>query len=418
MKQYWRKIGKTIGLCLLLTWLPSLVWAATKPVAATLTAARALVVAGNTRLVFELTAPVAYHLFSLSNPDRVVLDLPGVASRNAHFAPSVLHNTLVQTVRSAWHPQENFLRIVLDLKQPATPHAFLETISTHKYQLIINLSPRAITHSSKNSPINTLKTQEVLPKPAIFIPPVPSPAEHLRDVIIVIDPGHGGKDPGTTGLGGTHEKNVVIAIARNLQYDLNQTPGFHAVLTRTGDYYIPLRGRLAIARKDKADMFISIHADAYKNHIETGASVFALSERGATSEAARWLAEKENRSELMGGLDLPTSDPTLRSVLMDLTQTHTIDESLQIGAHLLQQLSAVTPLRHNQVEQAAFVVLKSPDIPSLLVETGFLSTPSQERKLRNSYFQQQIARALTLGITHYFIQHPPQIISTGHTATP
>ncbi|MGB6976979.1 MAG: N-acetylmuramoyl-L-alanine amidase [Gammaproteobacteria bacterium] len=398
MKQHWGKIGKRLSLCLLLIWAPSLVLAA-KPIAVGLTAAQTMVIAGNTRLVFELTAPVSYHLFTLVNPDRVVLDLPGVTSHTFHLTPAALRNTLVQEVRTAWHPQQNFLRIVLDLRQPVTPQASLTPTHTYKYQLIVNL----FHHSTKQ-----LMEKPVLNLSHKVVQQNPSPstkAPDLHPLIIVIDPGHGGKDPGATGLGGTHEKNVVLAIARDLQYDLNQIPGFHAVLTRNGDYYIPLRGRLALARKDKPAMFISIHADAYKNHIETGASVFALSERGATSEAARWLAEKENRSELMGGVDLHVGDPTLRSVLMDLTQTHTIDESLQMGASLLQQLSAVTPLRHSQVEQAAFVVLKSPDIPSLLVEVGFLSTPSQERKLQNFYFQQKIARVLMLGIGQYFSQH-------------
>jgi N-acetylmuramoyl-L-alanine amidase len=411
-------IRKTLSLGLLLWCFPLSLWAA-EPNAARLISTQAMVVAGGaTRLVFELTAPVSYHLFTLDNPYRVVLDLSGMSSHTIHLPPPAFQGTVIQDVRSAWHPQQNFLRIVLDLRQAATPHAALSA-AHHQYQLSINLFPHGVPQLTKNSaPVPQLvaitnikhaKIPKPLPSP-LFVAPIPAAKPKVPIVTIVIDPGHGGKDPGTTGLGGTHEKNVVIAIARDLQYDLNQVAGFHAVLTRSGDYYIPLRGRLAIARQDKADIFISIHADAYKNHLETGASVFALSGRGATSEAARWLAEKENRSELMGGMDLHSEDATLRSVLMDLTQTHTIDESLQIGTSLLQHLSEITSLRHPQVEQAAFVVLKSPDIPSLLVETGFLSTPSQERKLKNPYFQQKIAQALMLGITHYFSQHPPPTI--------
>jgi N-acetylmuramoyl-L-alanine amidase len=401
MKHYLKKIRKSVGLCLLLAWIPVMVWAA-RPVIASLTAAEAMVlVGGNTRLIFTLTKPVSYHLFTLANPDRLVLDLPGVTFHTPHLTPAAFSNTVVKDLRTAWHPQQNVLRIVLDLRQPVTPHASLSPLPIHHYQLTVNLFPypsKQVTQSVGRAHQNALPTPVFTTSSSIM--------PRLHTVMVVIDPGHGGKDPGATGLGGTHEKNVVLAIARDLQYDLNQTVGFHAVLTREGDYYIPLRGRLAIARKYKADMFISIHADAYKNRFEMGASVFALSGRGATSEAARWLAEKENSSELMGGVDLHVDDPTLRSVLMDLTQTHTIDESLQIGTSLLQQLNAVTPLRHNQIEQAAFVVLKSPDIPSLLVETGFITTPSQERKLQNPYFQQKIARALTLGITRYFTQHP------------
>lgn len=227
-----------------------------------------------------------------------------------------------------------------------------------------------------------------------------------RDIVIVIDPGHGGKDPGASGTSGTHEKNVVLAISQRLAELINKQPGMHAVLTRQGDYFVTLRGRLNLARKDKADMFMAIHADAFPNNDATGASVFALSASGASSEAARWLAEKENYSEL-GGVSLGDKSDLLRSVLLDLSQTATISLSLQLGSSCLQELNRITNLHHAGVEQARFVVLKSPDIPSVLVETGFITNVSEEKRLNDVHYQQQLAVALSEGIRRYFMQNPP-----------
>lgn len=228
-----------------------------------------------------------------------------------------------------------------------------------------------------------------------------------RQIIVVIDPGHGGKDPGASGINGTHEKNVVLAISRALQKKLDQISGIHAVLTRQNDYYIGLRERLNLARKNKADMFIAIHADAFNNPYSSGSSVFALSARGASSEAARWLAEKENYSEL-GGVHLEDKNNVLRSVLIDLAQAGTINLSLQLGGHLLNELGQIGRLHHGKkVEQARFVVLKSPDIPSVLVETGFLSNEQEETHLRDPIYQSRLADALSAGILRYFKQYPP-----------
>ncbi len=232
------------------------------------------------------------------------------------------------------------------------------------------------------------------PKPIIEAP------HHSKKMIIVIDPGHGGKDPGTIGYGGVHEKDVVLAIAKDLQAQINTSPNLHAELTRQGDYYITLRDRLAIARKDKADLFIAIHADAYKDQSATGASVYALSERGATSEAARWLAEKENYSEL-GGVHLDNKSYVLRSVLLDLSQTAAIGASLKLGADVLKGIRNIAPLHYTHVEQARFVVLKSPDIPSILIETGFLSNASQAHLLKSPAFQKKMAKAIWEGILVY-----------------
>jgi N-acetylmuramoyl-L-alanine amidase len=233
-----------------------------------------------------------------------------------------------------------------------------------------------------------------------------------RPVIIVIDPGHGGKDPGATGPMGLHEKTVTLEIAEDLKHLIDKQKGMHAVLTRTGDYYVGLRDRLAIARQDKGDMFIAIHADAapaISGYEATGATVYALSLHGASSEAARWIAEKENYSEL-GGIDLDTiqdSDNMLRSVLIDLSQTATISDSLILGRSVLHQLSDLSPLHHDVVEQAPFMVLKSPDIPSILVETGYITNPQEETDLRNPLYQEELAHAMLDGIRNYFVHYAP-----------
>lgn len=228
----------------------------------------------------------------------------------------------------------------------------------------------------------------------------------IRDVIIVIDPGHGGKDSGAKGVNGTYEKNIVLAISKKLQQLIQQEPGMRAVLTRKGDYFISLRERLRIARKDKADLFIAIHADAFTNPNSSGASVFALSATGASSEAARWLAEKENYSEL-GGIPLTDKSDLLRSVLIDLSQTGIISLSLQLGHYLLKDMGKIARLHHGSVEQARFVVLKSLDIPSVLVETGFISNAQEEQRLSDPIYQAQLAEALFKGIRNYFKQYPP-----------
>jgi len=258
--------------------------------------------------------------------------------------------------------------------------------------------------------LNKAMTETVLPanEAEKLAAPVTSVAniKGERTIIIVIDPGHGGKDPGTAGTMGVREKDVVLAISKQVQEILNKESGFRGVLTRDSDYFIPLRQRLSIARKDKGDMFVAIHADAYINSYAGGSSVFTLSAHGASSEAARWLAEKENYSEL-GGVTLNDKSHLLRSVLIDLSQTATIASSLQVGKSILRQLGKVGKLHRGFVEQAPFMVLKNPDIPSLLVETGFLSNPLEEQRLRDPYYQRQLASAIVDGIKDYFWSNPP-----------
>lgn len=353
--------------------------------------------ANGTRFVFDASGPINFHSFTLSNPDRLVIDiLQGRFSQVVSV--STLKDTPVNDLRSGEY-RDGRLRLVFDLSAKVNASVVLVKPQGDKpYRLVIDL---------KNS-----KFSVVVPQPNPFVPTRPvitadQSSSRPSNVIVVIDPGHGGKDPGATGLRGTHEKDVVLAISKQLQQIINNTPGFTAKLTRSGDYYLTLRQRLAIARQYKADMFVAIHADAYPNTSATGTSVYALSQRGATSEAARWLAQRENASELMGGVDLSDKSHLLKSVLIDLSQTATVRTSLRIGGQIIQFLSRITALHHRQVEQAAFVVLKSPDIPSLLVETGFLSNPYEENRLRSGRYQQNLAVSIAGGIQDYFQSSPP-----------
>lgn len=259
----------------------------------------------------------------------------------------------------------------------------------------------------KNNPVAAVGE---LPIPASSKPSCQTPLKEqkLHTIRVVIDPGHGGKDPGAIGVYGLQEKNIVLHLAQMLQQRLNKTSGFHAVLTRNGDYYLGLRERLNVARLNHPDLFIAIHADAYWNPASQGVSLFALSPRGATSEAARWLAERENESELMGGVTLADKSNLLRSVLIDLSQTATIDASIQLGQILLQKLAPISSLHYRRVEQAAFMVLRSPDIPSLLLETGFLSNHQEALRLHKRHYQEQLMNGVATGIEEYFLRHPPE----------
>lgn len=244
--------------------------------------------------------------------------------------------------------------------------------------------------------------------PVAWAEAMPPARDYGRDIVIVIDPGHGGEDCGALGQNGSREKNIVLAISRELKTLINNEPGFHAILTRNKDYFIPLRKRLAIARHYKADMLIAVHADAYMNNEARGAAVYSLSNRGATSEAARWLAEKENHSELLNGAKLDNNHNMLGSVLLNLQQTATIGSSVQLGTCILDYLGRCVTLHHNAIEQAAFIVLKSPDISSVLVETGFISNPEEEKLLNKKPYQHQLAEAITEGIKDYYSLRPPQ----------
>ena len=367
----------------------------------------------NTRLVFDLSGPVQHSVFTLTAPDRLVIDINGATlGGSLNVATS---NTPINSVRSAQRTPTD-LRVVVDLKKAVTPKSFtLAPNAQYGNRLVVDLYDQeadAVAASTPTPPpAQTTTSAPAVPvtpaQPAIKLPPVPS---GKRDVVVAIDAGHGGEDPGASGSRGQHEKDIVLQIARELQRQINTERGYRAELTRTGDYFIPLRKRTEIARKKGADLFISIHADAAPSKAAFGASVFALSDRGATSETARWLADTENRSDLIGGAgngSLDDKDRMLAGVLLDLSMTATLSSSLDVGQKVLGNMGRITPLHKRRVEQAGFMVLKSPDIPSILVETGFISNANEAAKLATKSHQQALARSIHTGVRQYFQQSPP-----------
>lgn len=343
----------------------------------------------HTRLVFDLSKPVAHKVFSLESPDRLVIDIDDT-SLKAGTAGLDLEKSPITSIRTGENKQKN-LRIVLDLKEAVRPRSFsLSKNEQYGDRLVVDL----YDHDKE-----TTKTVADI-----------TADNNRRDIIIAIDAGHGGEDPGASGPKRIREKQVVLAISRELQKQFNQAPGYKAVLVRSGDYYIPLRTRTSIAHKKRADLFISIHADAFKKSSANGASVFALSRRGATSETARYLADRENRADLIGGagsVSLDDKDHMLASVLLDLSMTATLSSSLEVGSEVLKSIGGIARLHKKQVEQAGFVVLKSPDIPSILVETGFISNPTEAKRLASRSYQQKMARSIFQGVNRYFSSNLP-----------
>ncbi|MBM0282139.1 N-acetylmuramoyl-L-alanine amidase [Pseudomonas chlororaphis] len=363
----------------------------------------------NTRLVFDLSGPVQHSVFTLTAPDRLVIDING-ATLGGPLNVSTA-NTPITAMRSAQRTPTD-LRVVIDLKKAVTPKSFTLTPNAqYGNRLVVDLFDNPADAAPTPPPAPNVATVPAVPvtptKPEIKLPPAPA---GKRDIVVVIDAGHGGEDPGASGSRGQHEKDVVLAIARELQRQINGLKGFRAELTRTGDYFIPLRGRTEIARKKGADLFVSIHADAAPSRAAFGASVFALSDRGATSETARWLADSENRSDLIGGagnVSLDDKDRMLAGVLLDLSMTASLTSSLNVGQKVLSNIGRVTPLHKQRVEQAGFMVLKSPDIPSILVETGFISNANEASKLATVSHQQALARSISSGVRQFFQQNPP-----------
>ena len=356
----------------------------------------------NTRLVFDLTGPADHKLFTLSSPERIVIDISD-AVFSATTNKLALDDTPLTGLRSA--PRDGSdLRVVLDLTREVTAKSFsLPPNQQYGHRLVIDLYDQA--------PGSTLPARSE--PSASPLPQTPSRSvteAGNRDVIIALDAGHGGEDPGAIGHNKALEKHVVLAIAKELKTLIDAEPGLKAVLVRTGDYFIPLRRRTEIARQNNADLLVSIHADAFTRSSAFGASVYALSDRGATSETARLLADRENRSDLIGGVggvSLDNRDQVLASVLLDLSMTATLSASLDVGQEVLGAIGGMTPLHKRRVEQAGFMVLKSPDIPSILVETGFISNPGESRKLVTRSHQQALARAMHSGIKSYFHRNPP-----------
>lgn len=347
----------------------------------------------HTRLVLDTSASVDHKVFALSSPARLVIDISN-ASLKADFDRLDLSGSPIRRIRSAPRNGSD-LRVVLDLETDIKPRSFqLEPNQQYGHRLVVDLVKEGGGGATVRPPQPVLSDNDA----------------GKRDVVVVIDAGHGGEDPGAIGPRGTREKDVVLRMARTIAELINQKPGYTAKLTRTGDYYIDLRSRTLMARKHNADLFVSIHADAFRTPQPRGASVFALSQRGATSETARWLAKSENRSDLIGGsggVSLDGKDDMLAGVLLDLSMTASINSSIGVGGHVLNRLGRVTSLHKSGVEQAAFVVLKSPDIPSILVEAGFISNPQEEKNLASSSYQQKVARAVFDGINEHFSQTPP-----------
>ncbi len=350
------------------------------------------------RVVLDLDAAVKHSVFVLDKPHRIVVDLADT-SLDADLARVNLENTGVKRIRSGKQGEAN-LRLVLDLEAQTSPRSFLLPPNPpYRDRLVIDL-PRSQSASTASSAANAPQAQVT----------ATDRLKERRNIVVVIDAGHGGEDPGAIGHGKVQEKKVVLSIARRLKKHLQDTPGFTAHLVREGDYYVSLRQRTEIARKRNADLFVSVHADAFSSPRAHGASVYTLSNRGATSETARWLAQRENQSDLVGGVggvSLGDKDEVLAEVLLDLSMTASMSASADAGRQVLKSMGSVTHLHKREVEKAGFVVLKSPDIPSMLVEAGFISNPTEARKLKSSKHQEALAVALHKGIVEYFRRQPP-----------
>lgn len=368
--------------------------------------------ADNTRVVLDLSGPVQHELFTLEGPDRVVVDLRGTRLQPGLSAQG--KQGVIQGLRTAVRNGDD-LRLVLDLKSAVKPRSFLlKPDGTNGYRLVMDL--RDVDASVTGQPANASpQVARAAPAPApVAADTAPAtPVKSVddvpqgRDLVIAIDAGHGGKDPGARGRGGTREKDVVLAIARKLAAQVDKEPGMRAVLVRDGDYFIRLRDRMKKAREERADLFVSIHADAFRDRSARGSSVFVVSERGATSEMARILADQENAADLVGGVSLNDKDDLLKSVLLDLSQSASIEASMNVADNVLGELRRIGSVHKSRVQQAGFMVLKSPDVPSILVETAFISNPHEERQLRDPRHQQQLAQAILGGIRVYFRNNPP-----------
>ncbi len=332
----------------------------------------------HTRVVFDLTDSVKHSMIILNDPHRIVIDFKNTDKRTA--LRQISHETpVLKGIRSA--PRNNHdLRVVLDLKQKTRPRVFaLAANDQHSERLVVDLHVTSLSPT----PIITNQQKAQLNK---------------KQIIIAIDPGHGGRDPGAIGKKGTREKDITLAVGKKLFKVINQQKGYKAIMTRSTDKYVLLRNRVKRARELQAELFVSLHADSYKSPKVEGASVYALSLNGASSEAARWMADKENASDLIGGVSLDDKDDLIASVLLDLTQTNTIQKSIELGNDVLKQLKKVGKVNKKYVQQAGFAVLKAPDMPSILVETAFLSNPKEEKRLRSSKHQSRLAKAIFSGI--------------------
>jgi N-acetylmuramoyl-L-alanine amidase len=398
-----------------------------------------------TRLTIESDGEIKARQFFVAEPPRLVVDIEGI-----DLIPAL--RELVAKVKSddpnisgirVGQNEPGVVRLVMDLKQAMLPQVFtLPPVAAYQYRLVLDLYPAQAVDpldaliaerlggsqsgespaaDANHDPLGNLMAQQSgkspssAGKPANSMPPAEMAATTKRNVeaktdrlvIVALDPGHGGEDPGAVGPGGTREKDVVLQIAHRLRDRINQQPNMRAYLTRDADFFVPLHIRVQKARRVQADLFISLHADAFFNDRPQGASVFALSEKGASSSAARWIANKENSADLVGGINVKAKDTQVQKALFDMSTTAQINDSLKLGTAMLGEIGHVGRLHKARVEQAGFAVLKAPDIPSVLVETAFISNPEEEAKLRSDDYQVQLADALMRGISRYFAKNPP-----------
>lgn len=342
----------------------------------------------NTRVVFDVSGPVEHKLVLLSNPTRLVVDIDNAKMTNTISKPASTDKFL-RNIRSAARGESD-LRVVFDLKKHIEMRSFLlQPNRQYGHRLVVDLY-----NENNQKEVSQVITQ--------------ADNKRSKDVVIALDAGHGGDDPGAMGSRGTREKDVTLQIAKNLANLINQEYGMKAVLIREGDYFLRLRNRIEKARKHKADLFVSIHADAFKDPRVKGSSVYILSNRGASSEAARWLAERENASDLIGGVSLDDKDNVLASVLLDLSQTASLEASIGVADRVLAGLKKLGKTHKKHVQSAGFAVLKSPDIPSILVETAYISNPEEEKKLKDAHYQTKLAKALLSGLKGYFSDYAPE----------
>lgn len=401
--------------------------------AASIVAVRVWPAEAYTRVTIESSEPLTFNQFLVKDPERLVVDLNGIDlnSELQSLASKVSGDDPYIKLLRAGRNKPGTVRLVLDLKTQVNPQVFtLDPFGEYKHRLVIDLYPTV-----QNDPLLALLNETA--KPTVNNQMASKPAEAKasdsktaqakaseakpventtvdrnklkvdRLITVVLDPGHGGEDPGAVGPAGTYEKTVVLQIAKRLQKMLGDDPNIRVVLTRDGDYFVPLGVRVKKARAVNADLFVSIHADAFVRADANGSSVFALSEGGATSSHARWLAQTQNNADLIGGVKIKASDPYLAKTLMDLTTTATINDSLKLGKAMLNEIGGINRLHKPNVEQASFAVLKAPDIPSILVETAFISNPTEEQKLISDDYQHKMALALHKGIKRYFAKNPP-----------
>lgn len=374
------------------------------------------------QLVLDLSGPVRYSSFALDNPPRLVLDLPDTRGSTA-VRDVVLQSADIRSVRGGIRDGRD-LRVVVDLERPLRAETYFAPAANGGGKLVVEFRRAARRGEAEKAELPGIELVSVPSSEAQPVRRAPQPLARAarRQIVVAIDPGHGGKDTGALGRNGTREKDVVLAIGRKLAALIDAESGMRAVLTRRTDVFLPLRNRIDVARRHKADLFISIHADsAPGGSTATGSTVYMLSTRGASSEAARWLADSENAADLVGGLKLSDKDEQLASVLIDLSQEASLEASQFLAEKVLTQLRRVGDLHRTEVERAGFVVLKAPDIPSILVETAFLSNPQEEAQLADDRHQRALARAVMEGIRQYYRQRLPHglmVADAGPVASP